>query len=495
MWFLLVAATPAQSGSSDRWIIKNVNIVSPENKRVISNQDVIFSAAGIERIGPNLAVEKSKAIDGTGRYLIPGLIDGHVHLGSTGGIQPSLLESSQELQSEFHQQEPRSYLYFGFTTVVDLSQNESFAKSWESHALKPNLVYCKSLPFTNGYGMAFQPQEHRFKNPYFIYDPSQQNKIPESVKVEQHTPEAVIAKVMKTKASCIKTFHESGFGGLWNWPTPDNQTIARLKQLASANELIHFHHGINLTSQRQAVLAEVNVIAHGLWNWEALNHEQDLPPEIRKLLDQIIAKGIAYQPTIQVLVGELDLFNDDFLTQDLISHSLTPDLLAWHQKEGHDWFKQVMEKRIKSNPTVVANFLGHEPTGKAGETSSRALTRLQMVVDYLAKNGGRIVLGSDSPSSPTYTNPPGLNGYSELQKLHEMGLSLKQVLDAATRSNAQVLNLDHRIGKVAEGMQANLLVLKQNPWTDIKAYDSIEWVVMSGKPIPREALSARHFSD
>ena len=36
---------------------------------------------------------------------------------------------------------------------------------------------------------------------------------------------------------------------------------------------------------------------------------------------------------------------------------------------------------------------------------------------YLVSHGGRLVFGSDTPSGPTYGNPPGLNGFLELERL------------------------------------------------------------------------------
>ena len=59
-------------------------------------------------------------VDGTGRFLVPGLIDGHVHLAVVPGMEETASARHQELVESYFRQLPRSYLYFGFTAVVDL---------------------------------------------------------------------------------------------------------------------------------------------------------------------------------------------------------------------------------------------------------------------------------------------------------------------------------------------------------------------------------------
>lgn len=492
---ILQQSVAAQQVASQQWLIQDTTIISPEHSAPLTHQDILFSANGIERIGSQLPPGKAQVIDGRGRFVIPGLIDSHVHLGSNAGLDDDQQIAQAHLVAQFLAQEPRSYLYFGFTTVVDLKQSEPFAQQWQSLPLKPDLLYCKGLPFANGYGMAFVPEAERFANPYFLYDPTQPSQVPNTVDVRQHSPKQVIAKVKQTQASCVKTFNEDGFGGLWHWPTPSDALIAEVHQLAKQQQLVHVHHANSLAAQRQAVAANVDVIGHGLWHWQALNNQPQLPDAIRTLLDGVLAQGIGYQATARVLGGEVDLYDPQFLQQANLSHSLPAELLKWHQQGHSTWFTALMDKRIREHPAIVEQFLGHPATGAVAETSKRALVRLGQVVRYLAEHDGNLLLASDTPSSPTYTNPPGLNGLLELYQLQQFGVSLPQLLKAATLNNAQAFGIADRVGTVSVGKQADLLVLTRNPWQDISAYDHIEWVVSHGQPIARATLSALTLPD
>src|SRR5690606_8751243 len=59
-------------------------------------------------------------IDGKGKYLISGLIDSHVHLTEVQGMLPHHMEKYPDMVAAFNQQMPRSYLYHGFTTLINL---------------------------------------------------------------------------------------------------------------------------------------------------------------------------------------------------------------------------------------------------------------------------------------------------------------------------------------------------------------------------------------
>ena len=59
-------------------------------------------------------------IDGTGKFVIPGLIDSHVHITDVQGMLDNHIKKYPELVKEFNNQMPRSYLYYGFTTIINL---------------------------------------------------------------------------------------------------------------------------------------------------------------------------------------------------------------------------------------------------------------------------------------------------------------------------------------------------------------------------------------
>jgi hypothetical protein len=92
-------------------------------------------------------------VSGKGQYLIPGLIDSHVHLASVPGMSFDQNEGKQKMIQEYFKQLPRSYLYYGYTTVVDLAVvDRQVLEDFRQAPLHPDLYDCGgSLPFANGY--------------------------------------------------------------------------------------------------------------------------------------------------------------------------------------------------------------------------------------------------------------------------------------------------------------------------------------------------------
>lgn len=101
-----------------------------------------------------------------------------------------------------------------------------------------------------------------------------------------------------------------------------------------------------------------------------------------------------------------------------------------------------------------------------------------------------MLFGTDTPSAPTYANPPGLNGWLEMHRLIDAGETPAQIFKSATLTNARALNLDREIGTVEVGKRANLLLLRENPTQTIDAYAGIVKVILDGRVLEPSELEA-----
>jgi imidazolonepropionase-like amidohydrolase len=100
-----------------------------------------------------------------------------------------------------------------------------------------------------------------------------------------------------------------------------------------------------------------------------------------------------------------------------------------------------------------------------------------------------MLFGSDTPSAPTYANPPGYNGFLELRELEAAGFSPKEVLASATLENARFFKLA-KAGTIEPGKVASVLILQSDPLASTTAFDAIETVIVKGRAIARQTLSA-----
>ena len=492
LWLLFsivicAGSASSQQGPSRIWIT-DVTIISPENLDHIAPGNVLIENGRIVRVEREKATKKpadAAMVSGKRQFLIPGLIDSHVHLASIPGMQPESgfdpNRAKPAMVAEYVKQLPRSYLYFGYTTLIDLAVIDRRAIEDFRHAsLHPDLYDCgQSLPIANGYPMSFAPPAVRFKLfPNFIYDPKQASSIPPEYRPEDHSPAAAVARVKNSGGICIKTYFERGFGREKNLPVISADNVAEIRKDATQAGLVLMMHANSLEAQKFAVDGDVDVIAHGMWNWGDLGNQSELPVEIRSLLDRIADNRIGYQPTIQVMGGLRAYFDPQYLAMATIPKVIPAEMLEWFNSAQGKWFKKEISEDDAPDAAVLEGFDGGP------------LRRVRQVVGYLASKDANFLFGTDTPSAPTYGNLPGLNGYLEMQQLKKAGLSLEQIFRAATINNARKFKIDSQVGTIEPGKIANLVLLKKSPLESVDAYDSMVTIWVHGKQVSRASLAA-----
>ncbi len=464
--------------------ITDVTIISPERLDHVERGSVLIEngrIARVDRSGHARPPGGGTVISGHGQFLIPGLIDSHVHLASIPGMDFGQEPANAEMVKEYLAQLPRSYLYFGYTTLVDLAVVEpEVLADFRSAPLHPDLFDCgASLPVANGYPMSFVPPAFRFRAfPNVIYDSSQATTIPAEYRPEDHTPAVDVARVKRSGGICIKTYYEHGFGRDRHLPVMNAVMFRDVRRAATDAGLVLMVHANSFEAQQFAEDGGADVIAHGMWNWGDLDRRQDLPPEITALLDRIVANRTGYQPTMQVIEGLRVYFDPQYLSMPAIPKVIPSSMLAWFKSPAGGWYRSEI---ADSGMTDSAEREGwdHGP-----------IRRGRQVVAYLARKDANFLFGTDTPSGPTYGNVPGLNGYLEMQHLHEAGLTLAQILRAATISNAREFKIDSAYGTIEPGKVANLVLLRRSPLESIEAYDSISVIWVHGVAVPRDSLAA-----
>lgn len=476
---LLVFGVDAQTLVVDR-----VRIVDPVSAEVSGPTRVLIEGGKIVAIGgaPEGLLPGSRRIDAAELFLVPGLIDAHVHAGHLIGLSDDHYESRPDLVRAYRRQTPRSYLHFGFTTLIDLDLKAATRDHFAGPEA-PELLGCgRGIRLYEGYGPSLLPAAIRYRAfPNWVANPDQ--SWPEGVDPAAHTPAAAVALARADGAICIKTYHESGFGGIFEWPTPEDSVLAALVDAARAAKLPLVLHATGEDGYRAGLAAGVDVFAHGIWHWPGDRLQAELPAATRTILSELARRGIAVQPTARVLLGEAESYRFTTLHDDRFRDAVPKELVDFFATEEGRWSQRALEQlyaeKIPDKKVPVEWYLA------AGEARARNLLRA------LNELGVPLLFGSDTPASEGVGNPPGLNGRLEIEAWAAAGISPAKILKAMTIDNARRFDLADRLGTIEVGKEADLLLLRKNPLLGTSAYDTIEWVVVNGVPIERKSLSAR----
>ena len=479
---LLSATQPAALSDV---LIENVAIVSPELAAPAADRYVLIRGERIAEISAQpIASPGATRVDGRGRYLAPGVMDSHVHVSTPPGLplaaeDPALVE----LTAAFVQQQPRSYLYFGVTQVLDLAGVAEGVAAFQAQPLRPDFYRCGQVIVLDGYPVALLDKNVRERfAPDYVFEPANASAhpLPAGADPAQHTPEAVIDRIAASGARCVKVFIENGFGERSDWPMPSAQTLERVRAAARRRKMPLLAHANAIDMQKIALDAGVDVLAHGLWNWNEHGAREGVPEPIATHLRTIHARRIGFQPTLRVMAGTADLFRADTLKDPMYAKVVPPALLAWYASDAGQWFKREMQREYGGAPDMK---IQHSQL-QANEKNLRA-------VRFLHQLGHPLLLGSDTPSAPTYGNQPGYDTYREMRLMAQAGVSLRGVLEAATLNNARQFGLEKDYGTVEAGKVANLLLLKSNPLESVRAWSEIDRLVLRGKVLERESLAAK----
>src|ERR1700676_2364866 len=154
-WLVLAVVLHGALSAADLRI-EHVTIVSPE--RVSPMRDALVRVhdgriAAISRAGGATAQSSTDAIaiDGSGLFLAPGLIDSHVHLGGVPGMTPEQEAQHPDIAKAARDQIPRSYLLYGVTTLIDLISTPQELARWKSHDIVPDTYFCGGAALMDGY--------------------------------------------------------------------------------------------------------------------------------------------------------------------------------------------------------------------------------------------------------------------------------------------------------------------------------------------------------
>jgi len=116
-----------------------------------------------------------------------------------------------------------------------------------------------------------------------------------------------------------------------------------------------------------------------------------------------------------------------------------------------DWVGELVAAGISWTPTLA---LDHGAGGDA-------------VVRFL-RAGGLVAMGNDAGYLPGVRIGMPMN---EIRTMHEVGMTPMEIIVASTSSAARVCRMEDRIGTLAAGMQADVLVVNGNPIEDLEALD------------------------
>ncbi len=445
----------------------------PHSATVIVRNGRIFA---VETDSHPVVPTEATVIDASGKYLIPGLADMHVHL-SLGLPQPRL---ENETEIVFARN-----LFYGVTSILAMGASDASTQSILSHRARRASGELQA-PYI--YGTGGHLTLKRTHPVYTAFPPRIQQKADE---LADNTPmdepvdlyslgiglsivrtEEAARKAVRERAEgemdAIKITVESGptpFGD--DHPQMSVEMIRAIVDEAASHGLRVFAHVTSLDELQATFNGGAAGVVHTVW---------DRPFPDAGLADRLAARPFFVMPTTSIYRGTVSLHYidepidlDDPFLRETVSEK---------------------EVAVLRNPEFIARFRSRwkRPLASA-EDRERSIRRhvadLLANIGMLYNRGVPIVLGTDTGNMFTFQ---GYSVHDELEFLVKAGLTPSEALAAATKNAAEMLNADDEFGTIEPGKRADLLILGANPLNEIRNTRSLEIVIAEGRVVDREAL-------
>ncbi len=151
--------------------------------------------------------------------------------------------------------------------------------------------------------------------------------------------------------------------------------------------------------------------------------------------------------------------------------------------EAQALYRVLRERRpwVDATLAVFERRADRPPTGTKPEmipVLAAGFAKMQQLTRRVAREGARVVMGghSEVPFAARGEAP-----WRELELLVASGFSPLEAITAATGTAAMFLYREDQLGTLKPGLQADLVVLRDNPLHDIAAVRSVERVMVAGR--------------
>jgi imidazolonepropionase-like amidohydrolase len=426
----------------------------------LADQTVVIEKDRVAAIGPSSSTEipsGARVLDGSGKFLIPGLADMHVHLTAAG--EP---DGSRKFMLPL-------LVAHGITTVRDmggyLESLEPLRKEIAS-GVRVGPQISTPGPYLDGAPPSFQPslvvtnnaeanddvrqlvrrgvdfvkvQSMLNRDAYFaIADAAKREHIP----FAGHVPDRVTA--MEAAGAGQRSIEH----------------LTNILRACAADEPALMRQQFYVPSRKEsAAQAHARVVR---WQQKMLAAYSD--GQTAALLAKFRENEVWQTPTLILLQNDAFPTLDNLSGRDSRTEFIPGKTLeVWKQGRAQQMRFVAVESQLRA----------------------QLFARSQAVVAQMQGSRVRLLAGTDSPAPYVF---PGSSLHEELALLVEAGLTPMQALQAATRSAAEFLRSERGSGTIEAGKYADLVLLDADPLSDIHNTRKIRAVLVRGKLLDRAQL-------
>jgi len=431
--------------------------------RDISNAIVVINGDSISEVGPagQVAIPKgARVIDCTGKFLIPGLIDGFAGMNS--------------------QAQANADLFMGVTTVVARADSKRGFIDFDARP-SPHIYPIDTVGVTDNWSLLARRPDwvSKLREGAHQAELGPQDTARQMADTKQLGTRVLLLTAHLTAANSqwiIAHAHELGFATYGDFVS----TPYRVGVEAGVDALVHMDHyllGV-IPDELQTPLVDD---PEGPSAATAFDYSQRIPPTDARLRDYAHFLGThhaALLPTFSLHYVELPGHRN--LWKEPAAALLDPGRMfqPTDQKTGEMMYP--LPAWSHHFPAVAQRWLEQDAQKKAGQSA----LRLWHINETIFSAFPHYLAGSGADAEGTM---PGISLHTELELLVRLGLSAREALAAATNNYSLQFGWNE-LGLISPGRRADILVIDGDPTTNIWNARRISTIVLNGEVLDRDSL-------
>lgn len=432
--FANIALAGSFGAAADTLLIENVTLIDGTGRPPVAGASVLIDGDRIKQISRNSidSPSKTRRIDGTGQYLIPGLMDMHIHLRGGVEVTPEGLKTSHDRAKGIRAL--HSYLYAGVTSVYDAGNDSDYILKLREDERGGDIVSPRI--FATG-AIVTYPGSHGSGEFSTLVD-----SWPEAIP-------ALDAHIARKPDILKLTYEERGWGARPMIPILPVDLMQRIISYYNDRGIRTTVHTSSEYRARQAIFAGIDTLAHPII-------QGPVTDDFARLMG---AKKIPMVSTLTIGENYSRLAeHPEYLDEPLYRATLTSkeiEILKTEKRREYQerkwtWWMKIM--------TTIA----------------------QENVRKINAAGGVLVAGTDQSSGPAL--------HRELELMADAGIPASDIIRIATLNGAIFLGKERELGSIEEGKIADMVLLAADPTADINNTKKIIQVIKGGQVINRSKL-------
>ena len=432
----------AASISAQTIAFTNVSVIPMDRERVLANQTVVIKNGLIAEIGNANKVKLPKGavrIDGTGKYLIPGLVDMHTHL----------LSDSNEYPDSIGPHELRVMVANGITTVrfmIGTPELLALRSRSANGEIEAPMIFVASPHLTG-----------REQGNNFVVNTAEEGR--EAVRKSKAAGYDFIKVTTFIKPDIYEAaVDEAAKQNIRVVGHADSRFVGVERAWKAKQQIEHLDGYMEQLLRDDAPVkgSVSDVYIYNPENWKSFDYIDE--SKIAAVARRTVASNPYVNPTQHFMKNTFGRLR----TEDEIRKQ--PDFRFYPAKVQQQWLDFYRKNR----------FINTVPL----EQRARWINLREKLIKAIYDAGGRIMTGSDTPE---FLWLYGFGMHHELKALKDAGLSNYAVLEAATKNPSMFLGTIDKVGTIEKGKRADLILLNANPLDYIFATENRAGVMLKGR--------------